>query len=73
MPADNRMTPKQAAEKLGVTRQRVQVLIKTGQLKAEKLITPRGPVFMIDPADLANAQIGKVGWKKGRPRKESEE
>ena len=56
------MTTTEAAKQKGVTRQCIAQAIWRGALKARKTRTPRGPVWMIDPASLA-------AWTPGHPRK----
>jgi excisionase family DNA binding protein len=58
------LTIAQAAEKLGVSRQRVQALVAAKRLRATKF----GNVYVIQEADLRRLKIGPVGWPKGRPR-----
>jgi excisionase family DNA binding protein len=54
------LTTREAAERLGVTRERVYALIKAGRLPAEKF----GPVWMILEDDLELVK----DRKPGRPR-----
>ena len=56
------ITASQAAERLGISVRRVQQLVKSGRLPAEKF----GPVLMIQEKDLALV----ADRKPGRPRKE---
>lgn len=51
------ITTKEAADSLGVTRQRVLQLIQDGRLKAEKF----GKVYMIRPADLLKIEAKPMG------------
>ncbi len=55
------ITTNEAADVLGVTRQRVLQLIQDGRLPAEKFAN----VYMIRPADLSNIE----GKPMGRPPK----
>jgi excisionase family DNA binding protein len=68
------LTTSEVAERLGVTRWRVNALIKAGRLKAEK----KGQIYLVDERDLkdvedrkpgrppkAKAETSKVGKKKG--------
>jgi excisionase family DNA binding protein len=61
MKTTDRITTNEAAEALGVTRQRVLQLIQDGRLKAEKFAN----VYMIRPDDLSNIE----GKPMGRPPK----
>jgi excisionase family DNA binding protein len=54
------LTVRQAAEALGVGRSRVQALIQTGRLPAQKF----GMQYLIDPADLAKVRDRKPGRPK---------
>jgi excisionase family DNA binding protein len=51
------ISTEQAAKALGVTRRRVQALIKTGRLKAEKV----GRVYVIRPKDLEAVRVRTPG------------
>jgi excisionase family DNA binding protein len=55
------LTTAEAAVKLGVTRWRVNALIKAGRLKAEK----KGQIYLITERDLEAV----ADRKPGRPRK----
>ena len=55
------LTTSEAAEKLGVTRWRVNALIRDGRLKATKV----GQIFLIEEKDL----IPVMDRKPGRPPK----
>jgi len=57
------LTIPQAAEKLGISRQRVHVLVKTGRLKAKRF----GRVWLIEPDAIHN--IAPSENPTGRPRK----
>ena len=61
------MTTTQAARQKGVTRQCIAQAIWRGDLKARKTHTPRGPVWMIDPDDLAHWTPGPAPKKGRRP------
>jgi excisionase family DNA binding protein len=54
-----------AAQKLGVSQDRVRALIKAGRLPAEKL----GRDYFIKPKDLALVRHRKPGRPKGKARK----
>jgi excisionase family DNA binding protein len=56
------LTTKQAAEKLGITPRRVQALIESGRLPAQKF----GRDYQIKEKDLELVENRKVG----RPRKD---
>ena len=58
-------TTAEAATELIVSPRRVQAMIASGKLKAEK----RGRDWIIQEADLEQARERKVGYPKGRPRK----
>jgi excisionase family DNA binding protein len=60
-----RLTTAQAAERLGVTTRRVQQLIKSGRLPAEKF----GRDFAIEESDLEAVKDRPTGYPKGKPRK----
>lgn len=51
------ITTNEAADALGVTRQRVLQLIQDGRLRAEKFAN----VYMIRPADLSNIEEKPMG------------
>lgn len=55
------MTTSDAAERLGVSRRRINYLIKNGQLEADK----NGRDYWITENQLARVKIGKAG----RPQK----
>lgn len=57
----NLLTTSEAAERLGVTRWRVNALIKAGRLKAEK----KGQIYLINERDLKDVE----DRKPGRPSK----
>jgi excisionase family DNA binding protein len=62
------LTTQQAAERLGVTIRRVNALIKSGRLPAEKF----GQVYMIKESDLKLVSVRKPGRpskKKGAKSK----
>ena len=65
------LTVRQAAEKLGIGRSRVQALIQAGRLPAQKI----GMQHLIDPKDLERVRDRKTGrpakpkGAKGRKRK----
>jgi excisionase family DNA binding protein len=63
----NRITAADAARKLGVTRTRVNQLIRSGRLPAEKV----GMQYLIKPADLAKVKDRKPGRPRtaAKPRK----
>lgn len=52
-----KLTTRQAAEKLGISIRRINALIQSGQLAAEKF----GPINMIDEADLKLVEDRKPG------------
>lgn len=58
------MSTREAAKALGVSRQRMQVLLATNRLPAVQLY-PGGP-YLINPKDLERVRVRKAG----RPRKE---
>jgi excisionase family DNA binding protein len=65
----NLLTTSEAAERLGVTRWRVNALIKSGRLKAEK----KGQIYLISERDLAAVMERKPGrpsnpTKKGKAK-----
>lgn len=60
-----KLTTRQAAEKLGISIRRINALIQSGQLPAEKF----GPINMIDEEDLKLVE----DRKPGRPPKAKEE
>ena len=60
MPPVSLITVQQAAATLGLSRSRVQALISSGRLPAEKV----GMQYLIKPADLAKVR----DRKPGRPR-----
>jgi excisionase family DNA binding protein len=51
------LTTSEAADRLGVTRWRVNALIQAGRLKAEK----KGQIYLIDERDLAPVMDRKPG------------
>jgi len=57
------LTTSEAAERLGVTRWRVNALIQSGRLKAEK----KGQIYLIDERDLKDV----MDRKPGRPPKKT--
>jgi excisionase family DNA binding protein len=59
-----KLTTKQTAEKLGISVRRINALIQTGQLPAEKF----GPINMIDEENLKSVE----DRKPGRPPKPKE-
>ncbi len=61
MSKNNLITTSEAAEKLGVTRWRVNALIRDKRLKAEKF----GQIFLIRESDLKAVENRKTG----RPKK----
>lgn len=54
------ISTEQAAADLGVSRRRVQALIKSGRLKATKV----GRVYVIRPKDLESVRVRKPGRPK---------
>jgi excisionase family DNA binding protein len=60
---ERQYTVSEVSEMLGLSRQRVHILIKTGRLKAHRF----GPVWMIE--ESAIAAIGPETRKVGRPAK----
>jgi len=58
------LTTKQAAERLGVSPQRVRKLIQAGRIEATKF----GRDWMITEEALAKHKPLPRGWQKGRPR-----
>jgi len=59
----NRITTKEAALELGITPRRVQALIKSGRLPAEKI----GRDWIIDHKNLELVRVrlpGRAGWRK---------
>jgi excisionase family DNA binding protein len=61
----NAITTSEAAEKLGISPQRVNVLIKEGRLPATKV----GPIYLIQPKDLAKVKNRKTGRPKKKKKK----
>lgn len=61
MSKDNLLTTSEVAERLGVTRWRINAMIRDNRLKAEKF----GQIFLIRESDLKAVENRKVG----RPRK----
>ncbi len=59
------ITTSQAAEKLGISQRRVQALITSGRLPAQKI----GRDWLIRESDLEVVRERKTGYPKGRPRK----
>lgn len=59
------LTTSEAAERLGVTRFRVNALIKSGRLKAEK----KGQIYLIDERDLKDVMVRKAGRPPKKPSK----
>ena len=59
------LTTSEAAEILGVTRWRVNALIKSGRLKAEK----KGQIYLIDEQDLKPVMVRKAG-RPPKPKKD---
>jgi excisionase family DNA binding protein len=59
------ITTAQAAKALGITRGRVQVLIKTGRLPAQRI----GIQYLIRPADLALVRDRPPGRPKKKTRR----
>lgn len=51
------ISTEQAAQELGITRRRVQALIKAGRLKATKV----GRMYVIRPKDLEAVRVRKPG------------
>ena len=64
MAVDGWLTVLEAAERLGVNRQRVHQFIKAGRLPATKF----GPVWMIREADLDLVKDRKPGRPFKKPR-----
>ena len=78
----NKITAKEAAEKLGLNRSRVQRFIQQQRLPAMDAATGlmntemdmenrngrRVSLWLIDPKDLAKVKNRKTGWPEGRPR-----
>jgi excisionase family DNA binding protein len=60
---DNYITTNEAADELGVTRQRVLQLIQDGRLKAEKFAN----VYMIPRGALADIEGKPMGRPPGKP------
>lgn len=58
------ITVVQAAELLGVSRPRVQVLIAAGRLPAQKI----GSQYVIDKKDLGKVRDRKPGRPKGKSK-----
>jgi excisionase family DNA binding protein len=56
-----RLTVKQAASKLGLSRGRVHALIRVGRLPAQRI----GIQFLVNPTDLSAVPVGRAG----RPKK----
>lgn len=65
---DGYMSVKEAAERMGVSRQRVNVLIKRGKLGAER-VSER--CWLVREADL-KAYMAAPRDKGGRPRKQGQ-
>lgn len=63
----DRLTTQQAAEKLGVTIRRINALIQSGRLPAEKF----GQVHMIKESDLKLVEDRKVGRPRKAPAKKA--
>ncbi len=63
----NLLTTSEAAERLGVTRWRVNALIQAGRLKAEK----KGQIYLIAESDLAAVSERKPG-RPPKPKEEKE-
>lgn len=63
MPSEPLYTTKEVAEKLGISRQRVHILIKDGRLKAQKF----GRVWLVPESAIDN--IGPSTKRMGRPPK----
>lgn len=59
------LTVQQAARRLGVSRQRVQFLIQSGQLPAERF----GKAWAISEQAILKYKPQPRGYPKGRPRK----
>jgi excisionase family DNA binding protein len=62
---DAYISTNQAADRLGITRQRVLQLIKGGRLRAEKFAN----VYMIRPADLKQVEDRPQGRPPGATKK----
>jgi excisionase family DNA binding protein len=59
------LSTQQAAERLKVSRRRVQALIEEKRLPAVKV----GRSYIVRAEDVAKLQLQPQGWPKGRPRK----
>jgi excisionase family DNA binding protein len=55
----------QAAQRLGVSRQRVHALVKEGRIPTVQV----GPYRLIEPTALTAFERLPAGYPKGRPRK----
>ena len=67
--AANKMTVVQAADALGVSRQRVHQLIDSGVLAAEQVWVPkRMPFLVLDRIQVT--ELSKAKRPAGRPRKQ---
>ncbi len=67
MEKDNLLTTSEVAERLGVTRWRINAMIRDNRLKAEKF----GQIYLINEKDLEavkNRKVGRTG-EKIRPRR----
>jgi excisionase family DNA binding protein len=63
------LTTAQVAKRLGVSRQRVFALVKTGRIKARK---PSPALLLIDVKELAKVKVRKPGrpWPKKKDKGE---
>lgn len=68
--SDDLLTTTQAAERLGLSRGRVQVLIRTGRLAAKRV----GRDWILSAADVDDFALlpRQDGYPTGRPRKAQE-
>jgi excisionase family DNA binding protein len=58
------LTVSQVAERLGLSRQRIYVLVNTQRIAAERF----GKTWLIDDAELKRFKPKPIGYPKGRPR-----
>lgn len=62
------LTPREAAERLGMSERRVQQLIRAGALTATRKIGNTQMLSGDDVAKLAEQPAPSQGWERGRPR-----
>lgn len=67
---EQELTPPKAAQRAGCTRDAVNKAIRAGALPARLVETPRGPVWLVKPADVdAWTAVASQEKRRGRPRK----